>query len=107
MDVLNAGKKYKKTYETLTTRERKRRIQFFTKELLAACVDKDLLRKMGRNYFLENKDLAIASLNLLDGVCNQIQWKLKVNLKDLQNQSMQQNDLEEEPPSQQCVHKTL
>ena len=51
LDVLNAGKKYKKTYETLTTRERKRRIQFFTKELLAACADKDLLRKMGRNFF--------------------------------------------------------
>ena len=72
---------------------------------MAACVDKDLLCKMGRNYFLENKDLAIASLNLFDGVWDQIQWELKVNLKDLQNQSIQQNDLEEEPPSQQFAFK--
>ena len=66
--MLKEARKYKKTYEELTTRERKRRINLVTKELLACCVDKKLLHEMGINYFLGNKDLAIAALNLLDGI---------------------------------------
>ena len=61
---------------------------------------------MGINYFLGNKDLAIAALNLLDGVQDQIQWELKVNLKNLEKKNIQQNDLEEEPPSHQFAFKT-
>ena len=67
-DVLKEGKKFRKTYNNLTTKERKRRIVTHTKELLAGCVDKELLCKMGMDYFVGNKELAIAALNILDGV---------------------------------------
>ena len=98
-DALERSEKCEKPHKKLTTKERKRQIVKQTKELLAGCVDKELLCKMGMNHFDGNKELAIAALNVLDGTRGQIQRELKVNVKEIEKENVEQTDGEEEPPS--------
>ena len=61
---------------------------------------------MKMNYFVGNKELAIAALNVLDGMRGQIQRELKVNVKEIEKENVEQNDGEEEPPSPFVAFKT-
>ena len=61
---------------------------------------------MGMDYFVGNKELAIVALNVLDGVRDQIQLELKVNLKEIEKENVEQIDGEEEPPSPFVAFKT-
>ena len=62
---------------------------------------------MGMNYFVGNKELAIAALNVLDGMRDQIQRELKVNVKEIEKENVEQNDGEEESPSPFVALKQL
>ena len=105
-NIIAEAKKYRKPYKGLTTLERKRRIVTYTKDILAGCVDRLLLDDMGHNYFVGNDELALEALDLLDGIRNQLQWELKVNLKEVERQKLGMIEGKDEAPLPQIAFKT-
>ena len=74
---------YKLPFGKICMNERRRRMRKVGKEILSACVDRKKFRENTDEYLTKNEDLALQIVNLLDGVKDYIQSKLKVNLNKL------------------------
>ena len=51
-----------------------------SKDILSACINRNEFREQGEEYYVRNIDLAVSILNLIDGVKEALERKLKVNL---------------------------
>ena len=59
---------YKKSFDRLTWKERRRQMDLMSEHILNCCVDQPQLRKYGIGYLRGNEYLTVTVLNFLDGV---------------------------------------
>lgn len=70
---------YKVPFGRLKMRQRRSRMADIAKVVLGACVDREAMRNDSEDYIKGNCELAIEICNLLDGVKDFLQKKMKVN----------------------------
>lgn len=75
---------YKVPFGKLTMRERRLRMAALAKSVLSACINRKEFERDTDEYMHGNKVLAIEILNLLDGMKEYIESKVKVNFNDLE-----------------------
>ena len=85
-DVLDSY--YKVPFGTLTMRQRRIQMSEIGKTILAACIDREKFRKNASMYIEGNKKLGIEILNLLDGVKEFLESKLRIRLDEIQDEPM-------------------
>ena len=71
---------YKKAFNELKMKERRRRTDKLALNILFFCIDRALLRRYGVEYLHGNKSLALSVLNFIDGMKERIQKDLRLNL---------------------------
>ena len=70
---------YRVPYRKMTMRGRRDRMASIAKIVLGACVNRKEFKKDADEYLMKNVELAIDIINLLDGVKEVIQKKMKMN----------------------------
>ena len=86
-DVLNI-KYVRKAFGRLTMRQRRLRMREMAMYVLSATVDRKEFAKNKSEYLNDNESLAIDILNLLDGMKEYLQFKLKVNFSKIKRSPM-------------------
>ena len=77
------GHYYRVPYRKMTMRGRRDRMSSIAKVVLGACVDRKEYKKNSDEYLVNNINVAIDVINLLDGVKEVIQKKMKMNFHSL------------------------
>ena len=77
---------HRKPFLKLTPREQTRKADDLASTLLAACICRTKGHTTDMQEMKDNKEVALASMNLTDEVKNRVQKELKVNLDSLKNQ---------------------
>ena len=86
-DVL--GKNYFKVpFGKLTMRQRRIRMNEVSKLLLGCCIDRQEYKRDNDEYLNNNKELAVEILNLISGVQEVLENKMKIRFSDLETESM-------------------
>ena len=82
--LLEKSTSHRFPYRKLVSRERARRVNFLAETVLAACVDRNELKKYKDEYLEYNEILAQDALTVLDEMKAHIQGNLKINLRTLE-----------------------
>ena len=77
---------YKVPFGKLCMRQRRIRMFKISKMILAACIDRNEYRTNSQSYLESNTNLAVDILNLIDGIKECIQSRLKLKLDDFQDE---------------------
>lgn len=72
---------YRYPYSKLTIRERFRRIDDIGMKIIAACLDRKIARDEGIDYIIGNESFGHEVLNILHGLKERIELKLKLDLQ--------------------------
>ena len=83
VDGVICHNEYRKTYSTLSMRERKRREIGLAQHVLAVFIDKDTLREKGMAEIIGNIDVAVDIVHIIDAICMFLQEKFRVNLNNI------------------------
>ena len=92
-EVLDKKNYFRIPFGRLSMRQRRIRMNDLSKVLLANCIDRQEYKRDDDGYLNGNKDLAIDILNLLSGVKEVLENKMKIRFSDLESESM-------EPPTE-------
>ena len=84
-DVLSKENYFKVPFGKLTMKQRRLRIATLSKKILSACVDRKQFKEDGLGYLHNNESLAVDVINLLDGMKEFLQSKIKLNFKNIQD----------------------
>ena len=85
-DVLESY--YKIPFGKLTMRMRRQRMADIGKIILGACIDRKEFRKDYEEYMYNNQILAVELMNLMDGIKEYIQSKMKLNMNALEEEAI-------------------
>jgi hypothetical protein len=83
--VDECSKKYRKSYQNLSMRERSRRVAKLAQVVLGACIDRTALELSyssgeEENYLEGNEELAVDLITVLDAIRHRVQREMKINL---------------------------
>ena len=96
-DVLEGSLKYKVSFRSLTMAQREKRVDSVAKLLVAACVDRKVMKSADEStYFNGNENLAIDCVTLLDSLKLRIQYELNLNLNEYKDSYSPLNNAEAE-----------
>jgi hypothetical protein len=77
---------YKLPFGKLTMRQRRLRMQSLSKLVLSACIDRNEYKNRADGYLHFNKPLAIDIMNLLDGIKECLEKKLKITFNAIEEE---------------------
>ena len=89
-DLLGSTKRshFKVPFGRLTMRQRRLRMQEFGKIILSACIDRHQFKTNDNVYLEHNEDVAVDVLNLISGMKEYMEKKMKMNFDKLEEKAM-------------------
>ena len=82
------GKYYKVAFGRLTMHQRRIRMNYLSKRILSACIDRNAFKHEDEKYLHMNKDLAVDILSLLDGIKECLEKKINIKFNDIKHDAM-------------------
>ena len=79
--ILDYSMKYKFPFRKLKWKNRVDRIDDITARIIACCLDREEVKKNGMKYITGNEDFAHEVLNIVNGIKDRLDVKLKVDMK--------------------------
>ena len=86
-DVLHK-RYYRVPFGRLTMRQRRLRMRELSTNIISSCIDRLAYKNNPDKYLHKNNELAVDILSLIDGIKECIEKKLKVSLKDIEEEAM-------------------
>jgi len=87
-DILDMSSEYNHPFSKLKMRARRSRIEYVAKTVLSCCVDIECMADDSIGYLKHNKDLAMAVIDFIDGVKENIENHMHVKFSHLQNEAV-------------------
>ena len=84
-EVLSMDNYFKLPFGKLTMKQRRLRIATLSKKILSACIDRNQYNEDGQDYLHGNENLAVDVINLIDGMKEFLQSKMKINFNSVQD----------------------